>query len=155
MAAQFDQDEEIIAGINITPMVDIMLVLLIIFMLTASVIEDKSIKVELPEAQTATKTDESPLGVTIDKDGNWFLNGEPTDEASLRGAIRGEQEAGKEVQVIVEADLSVTYGTVVTVIDIAKQEGVANYALNTDPASARLFEEDPDATPPEEEASGG
>jgi biopolymer transport protein ExbD len=139
MGAAIDEDDDIIAGINITPMVDIMLVLLIIFMLTASVIEDKSIRVELPEAQTASKTDESPLGVTIDADGNWYLNGEPTTEEQLRLVIRAEKAADKDVQVIIDADHRVPYGTVVLVIDLAKQEGVVRYALNTDPTSARLF----------------
>lgn len=152
MGAQIDNDDEIIAGINITPMVDIMLVLLIIFMLTASVIEDKSIKVELPEAQTASKTDESPLGITIDAEGKWYLNGAPTDEERLRGTIRAEKAADKDVQVIIEADHSVSYGTVVSVIDLAKQEGVVSYALNTDPASAAFL---PDEAPEAEAPSGG
>ena len=152
MAAQIDNDDDIIAGINITPMVDIMLVLLIIFMLTASVIEDKSIKVELPEAQTASKTEESPLGITIDADGKWYLNGLPTDEDRLRGAIRAEKADDKDVQVIIEADHSVSYGTVVLVIDLAKQEGVVSYALNTDPTSARFLDADPVEG---EEHSGG
>jgi len=146
-AASSDSDDDIIAAINITPMVDIMLVLLIIFMLTASVIEDKSIKVELPEAQTATKTEESPLGIPIDADGAWYLNGVPTNEDDLRETIRAEQAADKDVQVIIESDHSVSYGTVVSVIDLAKQEGVVSYALNTEPTSARLLPEPEGAEP--------
>ncbi len=137
------EDDGIIAGINITPMVDIMLVLLIIFMLTASVIEDKSIKVELPQAATASKTEESVLGITIDADEKMYLNGLPVDEAGLRSTIRAEAASNDEVQAVISADLSVQYGVVVGVIDMAKQEGVTSYALNTDPASARLGLEPP------------
>jgi len=147
MAVDLGQDEEIIAGINITPMVDIMLVLLIIFMLTASVIEDKSIKLELPEAATADKTEKSVLGVSIAADLQWYLNGEPTDEAGLRAAIRAEQELVDELQAVVSADKSVPYGEVVKVVDIARQEGVVKYALNTDPASAQFLKPGPEEDP--------
>ena len=140
-----------IAGINITPMVDIMLVLLIIFMLTASVIEDKSIKVELPQAQTADKTEESVLGITIDGDRAWYLNGELTTEEALRAFIRKEREINEAVQAIIAADTAVPYGDVVKVIDLAKQEGVTSYALNTDPAAARILSGRLDATEEEEE----
>ena len=139
MAADLgDGDDGIIAGINITPMVDIMLVLLIIFMLTASVIEDKSIKVELPQASTASKTEESVLGITIDADGKMYLNGEPVDDDRLRAFIRGEAAINDQVQAVISADLSIEYGRVVHVIDLAREEGVTSYALNTDPTSAKL-----------------
>ncbi len=134
-----DEEEGVISGINITPMVDIMLVLLIIFMLTASVIEDKSIKVELPQAATADKTEESVLGITIDADGGWYLNGLETTEAALRAFIRQERELNDQVQAIIAADQAVPYGEVVKVIDLAKQEGVTSYALNTDPAAAEIL----------------
>jgi biopolymer transport protein ExbD len=146
-----DEDEGVIAGINITPMVDIMLVLLIIFMLTASVIEDKSIKVELPQAATADKTEESILGITIDGDRVWYLNGVITTEDALRVFIRQERALNESVQAIIAADTSVPYGDVVKVIDLAKQEGVTSYALNTDPAAAQILSGRPDTVEPEEQ----
>ena len=146
-----DEEEGMIAGINITPMVDIMLVLLIIFMLTASVIEDKSIKVELPQAATADKTDESLLGITIDADRVWYLNGEKTTEEALRAFIRAEAELNAAVQAVIAADQEVPYGEVVKVIDLAKQEGVTSYALNTDPAAAAILSGKPTSDEQEEE----
>ena len=146
-----DEEEGMIAGINITPMVDIMLVLLIIFMLTASVIEDKSIKVELPQAQTADKTEESVLGITIDADRVWYLNGVKTTEEALRLFIRKERELSEKVQAVIAADTAVPYGDVVKIIDLAKQEGVTSYALNTDPAAAQILSGRPDEPEPEAE----
>jgi biopolymer transport protein ExbD len=144
MAMDIQQDEGIIAGINITPMVDIMLVLLIIFMLTASVIEDQSLKVELPEAATASKTETSMLGITITSDAVWYLNGDLTDEEGLRAFIQGQQTEEVEMQAVIAADAAVSYGEVVKVIDLVKQEGVIQFALNTDPNSVVLPEASPD-----------
>lgn len=138
MGAATDNDEEIISGINITPMVDIMLVLLIIFMLTASVIEDRAIQVELPEAATASPSETSVLTIIIDSAGTWYLDGIVTDADSIRAVIRSKQDSEEDLQAIIAADEAVPYGEVVTVIDLVKQEGVNNFALNTDPASAQI-----------------
>jgi len=126
-------DDEIIAGINITPMVDIMLVLLIIFMVTSAVINDDSLKVELPEAATGEETKSSVLGLTIDQDGNWHLNGKATNEQELRAFIRKEKGLDTELQAVVAADRQVPHGEVVRLIDVVKQEGVVKFAINIDP----------------------
>ncbi len=139
MGVQAEQDDGIIAGINITPMVDIMLVLLIIFMLTASVIEDRSIKIELPEAATASKTETTVLTIVIDSDGTWYLDGLKTDPDALRGYIRSQIEVTDDIQAVIAADKRVPYGEVIQVVDLVKQEGVIQFALNTDPASAEIL----------------
>jgi biopolymer transport protein ExbD len=148
MGASVEQDEDIIAGINITPMVDIMLVLLIIFMLTASVIEDRSIKVELPEATTAGETESTVLTLVIDSEGTWYLDGVVTSPEQVRAFIQRELEVTTDIQAVIAADKAVPYGEVISVIDLVKQEGVIQFALNTDPASANI----PAAgsTPPQE-----
>jgi len=138
MGSATENDDDIIAGINITPMVDIMLVLLIIFMLTASVIEDRAIEVELPEAATASQSEAAVLTIIIDSSGTWYLDGLVTDADSIRAVIRSEQESEGEIQAVIAADKSVPYGEVVGVIDLVKQEGVHQFALNTDPASAHI-----------------
>jgi len=129
------QDEEIISGINITPMVDIILVLLIIFMVTAAVINDDSIKVELPEAATGEETKSSTLGLTIDTEGQWYLNGSATSEEALRAFIRSEKAQDAELQAVVSADRAVAHGEVVKLIDVVKQEGVVKFAINIDQPS--------------------
>ena len=128
-------DEEILADINITPMVDIMLVLLIIFMVTASTIMDDSILIELPEAATGEETETSLLGLTIDADGVWHLNGEDTDEPRLRAFIQEQKAQNAELQAIIAADRGIAHGDVIRLIDVVKQEGITKFAINIDPPS--------------------
>lgn len=136
MAGQIGgDDDEMIAGINITPMVDVMLVLLIIFMITASIVDPDSIKIELPEAATGEPTETTTLGLTIDPEGNWYLNATPISEEDLRNFIRGEKAQDKELQAAVAADKTRPYGDVIHLIDVIKQEGVIKFALNIDSVS--------------------
>ena len=127
-----DDDGEIIAGINITPMVDVMLVLLIIFMITASIVDPDSIKIEMPEAATGEPTETTTLGLTIDPEGQWYLNATPITEDDLRNFIRSQKSEEKELQAAVAADRSRPYGDVIELIDVIKQEGVLKFALNID-----------------------
>lgn len=136
MASQVPQDDDLIASINITPMVDIVLVLLIIFMVTTNLLKEQAIEIELPEAATGKEVQDTLLGVTIDSLGRWYLNGQPIDDAGLRVAIRGEKAKGPELQVLISADRAVPHGEVIRVIDLVKQEGVRKFALNTDPPPA-------------------
>ncbi len=138
MGASFDPggDDEPITAINITPMVDIILVLLIIFMVTASIINAPSIKVELPDAATGEETETTNLGITLDAQANWYLNGEPTTEQDLRTLIRAELKTGNEVQVAIAADEAVRHGEFVKVMDVVRQEGVTKFAVNIDQAMA-------------------
>jgi len=138
MGAAEDDDEDIIAGINITPMVDVMLVLLVIFMLTASVIEDRAIKVELPEAATASQSESTVLTLVIDSVGTVYLDGIVTDADRIRAAIQTQRKSTDDIQAVIAADKAVPYGNVVQIIDLVKQEGVHQFALNTDPASANI-----------------
>jgi biopolymer transport protein ExbD len=138
MAAKLGgDDEDAIVDINITPFVDIILVVLIIFMVTISYIVKQSIKVNLPEAASGESTEDSSLGITIDADKNLLLNGEPTTEEDLRIFIRAEkarmQAEGADVVCLIAADHTVPHGEVVGVIDLVKQEGVAKFAINIDP----------------------
>lgn len=126
-------DDDVMAEINITPMVDIILVLLIIFMVTASVINKEAIEVELPTAATGGPTETTSLGIHIDKDGAWYLNGEPSGEEGIRQFIRTEKAAGAELMALIAADKQTSHGQVVTAIDLVKQEGVTKFAINIDP----------------------
>lgn len=150
MGAAADDEEDIIAGINITPMVDVMLVLLVIFMLTASVIEDRAIKVELPEAATASASESTVLTLVIDSAGTIYLDGVATDEGRIRAAIQAQRKSTEDIQAVIAADKAVPYGDVVQIIDLVKQEGVHQFALNTDPASAHIPALQPNS-PAEEE----
>ncbi|MFT5683145.1 MAG: biopolymer transport protein ExbD [Myxococcota bacterium] len=148
-------DDDAIVGINITPFVDIILVVLIIFMVTTSYIVKQSIKVNLPEAASGESTEDSSLGITLDADRNLMLNGEPTTEADLRVFIRAEKARmkaeGADVVCLIAADHSVSHGEVVGLIDLVKQEGVAKFAINIDPvpAPADALPANTDVTPPQ------
>jgi len=128
-------DDDVMAEINITPMVDIILVLLIIFMVTASVINKQAIEVELPSAATGGPTETTSLGIHIDKDGAWYLNGEPSGPEGIRAFIRTEKESGSDLMALIAADKQTSHGEVVTAIDLVKQEGVLKFAINIDPIS--------------------
>jgi biopolymer transport protein TolR len=128
--AKFD-DEEIISDINVTPFVDVALVLLIIFMVTATYIVAQSIPVDLPEAGTGEDV-VTTFAITVTADGQLYLDGEKKDEAGVRVKIRKARELNKDVRVVIAADKAVTHGRVVGIIDLVRKEGVAKFAINID-----------------------
>ena len=119
-----------IVGINMTPMVDIVLVLLVIMMVSATYIVSKSMKVELPKAASQNDTVASVAAVTIAKDGALFFNQQPIDEKGLIVKLRDAYAANPDVSLIVSADKSALHGAVVHVIDLAKLEGIVKFAIN-------------------------
>lgn len=127
-----DQDE-IIAEINITPFVDIILVVLIIFMVTATYIVRQSIKVTLPEAATGENTDTTSLGLMLDASGNLYLDGEAITAEALRAFIRAEKAKKPDVICLIAADAATPHGKVIGLIDLVKQEGVVKFAINIEP----------------------
>lgn len=129
-------DNDPIVDINITPLVDIILVVLIIFMVTATYIVAPSIKVTLPEAATGDASELTSLGLQLTSDGLLHLDGEPIDEGTLRATIRQAQAQDEEITCLIAADTDVPHGRVVWLLDVVKQEGVAKFAINIDPATA-------------------
>jgi biopolymer transport protein ExbD len=128
--AQQDDDAEI-TGINVTPLVDIVLVLLIIFMVTANFIVRETVEVDLPRAaNTQDKTVQGPVMITMDKDANLFLDGAPTDTATMLLKMKEAVEKDKDVRAIISADQTLNYGKVMTLIDLVKEAGIAKFALN-------------------------
>jgi biopolymer transport protein TolR len=125
----------IIAEINVTPLVDIMLVLLIIFMLTANLIAKQAIEVELPRAAQSTSLNPTTLAITLTHDGALYLNGKPTTPAELRGAVQAAVAKDPKTQAIIAGDKSVSHGRVVWVLDVVKSLGVASFAIQIDPTA--------------------
>jgi biopolymer transport protein ExbD len=121
-----------IAEINVTPMVDVMLVLLVIMIVSAQYIVSQSIKVELPKAASSTDSVASVAAVTLTKDGKVFYNQEPLSEAELVSHLRSAIASNKDLNLIVTADKEVQHGKVVHVIDLAKLEGIVKFAINVD-----------------------
>jgi biopolymer transport protein ExbD len=130
MAAAQGQDDEMIAGINVTPLVDITLVLLIIFMVTATYIVRETIEVELPRAASGGETVGTTLALVLDRDGKLYLDGEERSEAEARLAVRAAVSRDPDAKAIIGADRSVSHGRVVEVIDLVKGEGLTKFAID-------------------------
>lgn len=132
-----DDGGGLIADINVTPLVDIVLVLLIIFMVAAPmIVNNPSIKVQLPKAATGDETLKSTLALTLSREeaGGYSLyrNGEKVDEAQLKTEIPAMLKENKDLQAIIAADKGISYGDVIHVVDLVKSLGVVKFALNTD-----------------------
>jgi biopolymer transport protein ExbD len=132
MAATAANDEEMITGINVTPLVDITLVLLVILMVTASYVASRAIPMELPKGATGESTP-TTLAVSIDKEGKTYLDAEPIAEDALRLRIRKAHAADPETRAVIAADGRVPHANVVRVIDLLRREEVTKFAINVDP----------------------
>jgi biopolymer transport protein ExbD len=121
-----------IVGINVTPMVDVVLVLLVIMMVSATYIVQQSLKVELPKTATSDEAVTSPAAVTITRDGDFLYGGNPVTEGELVSRLHTAVAANAEVSLVVTADEHAFHGTVVHVIDLAKVEGITKFAINVD-----------------------
>ena len=129
MAGQIEPDDEGITGINVTPLVDVTLVLLIIFMVTASYIVKETIEVELPRAAHGGETVSKTFAVLVTKEGKTYLNGVPIDDAGLVAAVGEARRKGEEVQAIVGGDKNATHGSVTHLLDVLKGAGVLKFAI--------------------------
>lgn len=129
-------DDELMADINITPFVDIILVVLIIFMVTATTIAETSIKVNLPDAASGEATDATSVGVTLLSDGALLVDGEASDGPRLQASLRAAKARGEDVVVLIAAERDVQHGRVVWVMDLVKSEGIGKFAINIQKADA-------------------
>ena len=137
MASSFQPDaepgeESIVAEINITPLTDVFLVLLIIFMVTSSVVANQSKNIDLPGAEVSDHTPEG-VTVTVEKDGTMLVNDVPTGEAELYAALEKALGDTREKLVILRGDRKVLLGQAVNILDLAQQAGATGIALATKP----------------------
>ena len=130
--ASSGEDDELITEINVTPLVDVVLVLLIILMVTATAIVSKTIPMELPKAATGEQTP-ATLAVSIDQSGQVFLDTIPVDAEQLRAKVRAAREADADLRAVIAADGRIAHAKVVQVIDILRQEQVTKFAINVRP----------------------
>ena len=128
--------------INVVPYIDVMLVLLVIFMITAPMLT-QGVTVDLPKAaaETLKAADREPIIVSVDREGMYFLNintnpGAPMDPQSLMVRVAAELElarqSGEALNVLVKGDQGVAYGKVVTAMSLLKQAGASQVGLLTD-----------------------
>jgi biopolymer transport protein TolR len=125
-------DVATIQSINITPFVDVVLVLLIIFMITAPALVKEVMDIRLPKTATGDGQVMQTLGVAINKDGNILLNGQITDEEGLKTAVKTTLAQAQDAQAIISADVDVNYGRVVKVMDLLKTAGLEKFAVQVE-----------------------
>jgi len=121
-----------IVGINVTPMVDVVLVLLIIMMVSATYIVSQSLKVELPKTASSDETVSKTYVVTVTKEGNYYYNDKPITRDGLAKEFRAALATTKDVNLVITADEDAHHGKVVGVIDLAKVEGITKFAINVE-----------------------
>ena len=132
MAFKPDSGDDIISEINIVPMVDVILVVLIIFMVTAPMIMKPSININLPKAASGEATIPSKLNITISADGKLNLDGKLVDDAQIQVTATDEVKKNPDIQAIISADKDVPHGRVVSVLDLVKSAGVKKFAISID-----------------------
>lgn len=132
MAFKADQGDDVIAEINVVPLVDVILVVLIIFMVTAPMIMKPSISVNLPKSGTGDSTKPSKLSIVISSDGRLQLDGKSVTEAEIGTVAKDEYTKNQEVQAIISADREVPHGKVVSILDVVKAAGVKRFAISID-----------------------
>jgi biopolymer transport protein ExbD len=123
------EDSGLMSSINITPFVDVVLVLLVIFMITAPMLVKDILEIKLPKTASGDGQAMQTLGVAVNREGNILLNGILADEESLKLAAREALAKNPEAQAIVSADAEVVYGRVVKVIDLLKTAGLNRFAV--------------------------
>lgn len=125
---------EAITGINITPMVDVMLVLLIIMMVSSTYIAAQMISVELPKSASSDASSGSaaaPAIVTVTKEGSYLFNQEEIQGSEeLAERLRKAQSENPDVSLVVSADTAAMHGKVIQAIDLAKQVGITKFAIS-------------------------
>jgi len=121
-----------IVGINVTPMVDVMLVLLVIMMVSATYIVSQSMRVDLPNASTSDGAVPSLAAVTIAADGALRFDDEPVTEAELVAHLHRVHGEASEITLVVSADTAAHHGNVIHVLDLARAEGITSFAVNVE-----------------------
>ncbi len=135
MAGGAQESEDAIVGINVTPLVDIVLVLLIIFMVTAKMIVSKSVPLDLPKAASGSDI-QTVFSIVLAADGTTQVDSKtiPNDDAILPLAASAH-EKNNELRAVIKADTAVPHGRVIHVLDLLKQAQVSKIAFGVSPTA--------------------
>lgn len=134
-------DDGTITGINVTPLVDTALVLLLVFMVATPVLMNQAVRVKLPKVAHSKPAMITTISLTLKKDGTLYLNGQATNYKKLEGQIEGliaeiqkpggAQGPGRgKLQAIIAADREVAHGDVMHLVDVVKDLGIEEFAFN-------------------------
>ena len=130
MSEDHDLDDAVSADINMTPLIDIMLVLLIIFMMTSSIGLESGLDIDLPQVASATSPKEgTSVLLSLDRQGNIAVQGKATDLNNLESAIKEALAQNNTQTVVLEGDHQSTFGLAVKVMDYAKAAGATKFAI--------------------------
>jgi len=121
-----------ITGINITPLVDVCLVLVIIFMVTAPLLLQPRLNVELPKAATSEGKETDNITITVTKEGKWALNEKEMDSGALEAALIAKVAASRDRYVIVRLDKDSRHAYALQALAMAKRAGARDFALATE-----------------------
>src|SRR5512139_3612117 len=125
MASQIEESgDDVIAAINVTPLVDITLVLLIIFMVTATYVAREAIEVDLPRAASGGHLVGPTLAFALDREGKLFLDGAPATIEAAREAVRAAVARRHEARALISAERAVSHARVIELIDLVKGAGL-------------------------------
>jgi biopolymer transport protein TolR len=124
-----------ISDINVTPLVDVVLVLLIIFMVTAPVLQS-GIEVNVPKTRTVKEITEERLVISINKQQRVFLGNDPININDIKNKLREKIRDPQHQSVFLRADEDVPFGAFATVMDAVKQAGITNVSIVTQPLDA-------------------
>ncbi len=131
--AEAVQDEEEISGINVTPLVDIMLVLIVIFMATAHFIYHRMVKIDLPKMTHSQVKPMDSLQLTLATDGAMTLNNKPLDPKDLVSSLKGSLRANPDLRVTISADKGVVWEKLSGVLDACKEAGIVHVGAVVEP----------------------
>jgi biopolymer transport protein ExbD len=128
--------DEAITGINVTPLVDITLVLLIIFMVTTKIVLNQTVPLDLPKAAVGTSDVQVVFSIVMAADGRAFVDGKPipNDDAILQLG-RDAEQAHPDMRAVIKADAAVTHGRVIHVLDLLKQAHISKIAFGVSPVA--------------------
>ncbi|MES2461486.1 MAG: biopolymer transporter ExbD [Armatimonadota bacterium] len=132
------EDDDPVVELNMIPLIDIALTLLIILMITSAFIKKPGVALKLPSTQTREGVPESnkDLVVVVTKEGRYYIDSAPQTEAALQARMTQLAARNKEARVLLKGDRSVPYGRVMRAMDLARQAGLTRVVLPTDPIPA-------------------
>jgi biopolymer transport protein TolR len=130
-----------LAEINVIPLVDVVLVLLVIFMVTAPMLY-RGMDIKLPTSTSNTITPEERIVLTIERDQKLYLDKDPVTTGQMEFKLRSAKQRNADVAVYLRADRDVPYGTVVQVMDGVKRSGIEKLGMVTDPEGPERVMED-------------
>ena len=133
-----DDDEDIVAEINMTPLIDIMLVLLIIFMVSSTAALESGMDIELPKTTlTNNKSESEILVISLSKEGRVAVHGKQVEMKDISRSVASTLKELKTDSVILEGDTGANLGRAVEIMDIAKNAGAKNFSIAADESHSK------------------